>query len=443
MLDELAPILTNGKGKDLLRRLNNSKDVDQALPAEMELALLWAINSLGQIEVEPEWWGDSKRPDAISRSLISGVTTAVEIAATNDNSLSGEAEMDAIALQISEAANRSQSGSGDYLYYHFRETSGYAAGKYYRHRLAPKGFMIDDAMRVAISEWIKSGRCFTERLPLQAEGLHVEIERKAYKQTRFHNISSSMPAEAHSLTDNPLFDLLRRKKRQLKAAPQGTLRLLFLADVGSSLLNRMGKSGWRDPAGRTVPGEEVISHFVRTYRNEIDAVVVFTPTIERPTWLGRDPLGRERKRWTVTFFGTETLALPPAGLERLASVLPAPHYEGYQARSLFRQGSFAPDGRGQYLGMTVTTNGKENLNTIQFPARLLLDLLAGRITEERFRNYLSDGDRNKNLFEIWLNMGMTLSGAEISPRNLDEDDDHIILYFSDDPAARPFSLKRS
>lgn len=92
--------------------------------------------------------------------------------------------------------------------------------------------------------------------------------------------------------------------------------------------------------------------------------------------------------------------------------------------------------------MTVTTNGKENLNTIQFPARLLLDLLAGRITEERFRNYLSDGDRNKNLFEIWLNMGMTLSGAEISPRNLDEDDDHIILYFSDDPAARPFSLKR-
>ena len=74
-----------------------------------------------EIEVEPEWLGDSKRPDAITDSLISGVTTAVEIAATNDNSLSGEADMDAIALQISEAANRSEPGSGDYLYYHYRE----------------------------------------------------------------------------------------------------------------------------------------------------------------------------------------------------------------------------------------------------------------------------------------------------------------------------------
>jgi hypothetical protein len=35
---------------------------------------------------------------------------------------------------------------------------------------------------------------------------------------------------------------------------------------------------------------------------------------------------------------------------------------------------------------------------------------------------------------------MTISGAEMAPRNVDEDDDHLILYFSDDPAARPFTL---
>ena len=54
MLDELAPILDDRKRKDLLARLNHKKKEDQALPAEMELALLWATHSLGEMEVEPE-----------------------------------------------------------------------------------------------------------------------------------------------------------------------------------------------------------------------------------------------------------------------------------------------------------------------------------------------------------------------------------------------------
>lgn len=440
MLDTLAPILSEGKGKDLLRRLNSKKDVDQALPAEMELALLWAIHSLGDLEVEPEWWGDRKRPDAVTDQLVPGTIAAIEIAATSDNSLSGEAEMDAIALQIGDVANHARPGAGNFLYYRFRETSGYDAGKYFRRRLAPKGFKLTDPLQAAISNWIKSGQSATTRLRLTAPGLDVEVEQKSYKQTRYHNIFSTMPAEAHSLDDNPLFDLLRRKKRQLKAATSGTLRLLFVADVGSSLLNRMRSVGWSDPMDRTVSGADVIRHFVRTYAADIDAVVVFSPTVERSAWLGPDPLGRAPKRWTVSYFGTDALPSPPAALERVAAILPSPHYEGYQARSLFRQGSFSPDNHGQYLGMTVTTNAKENRHSIEFPARLLVDLLAGRITEEWFRNYHTNGGRNGNLFAHWLNMGMTLSGAEMAPRSIDEDDDHIILHFSDDPAARPFRL---
>jgi len=55
MLDQIASVLAEGKGKDILGRLNHLKNVEQALPAEMELALLWAIRSLGDLEVEPEW----------------------------------------------------------------------------------------------------------------------------------------------------------------------------------------------------------------------------------------------------------------------------------------------------------------------------------------------------------------------------------------------------
>jgi hypothetical protein len=349
--------------------------------------------------------------------------------------------MDAIARQIGEVANRAKSGVGDYLSYRFGETSGYEDGKYYRRRLAPKDFQLNEIHRAGISSWVASGQSTSIGLQLQAEGLEVVVEHKTYKQVRYHNISSSMPAEAHSLNDNPLFMLLKRKKRQLKAAAQGTLRFLFVADVGSSLLNRMGRQGWSDPVGRTVSGDQIIRHFVRTYAHDVDAVVVFSPTIERPLWFGIDPTERKPKRWSVSLFGTSAVPEMPEALERIAAILPAPHYEGYQARSLFRQGSFSPDRHGQYLGMTVTTNGKENRHSIKFPARLLLDLLAGRITEEWFRNYHTNSGRGVNLFEHWLNMGMTLSSVEMAPRSLDEDDDHIILHFSDDAAARPFKLE--
>lgn len=115
MLDPLAPVLGPEKGRDLLRRLNDPKQVEQALPAEMELALLWTIQSLGDLEIEPEWWGDSRRPDAITDACIEGRTTAIEIAATTDNAISGEEVMDAIAIQVSDVANRANSCAGDYL----------------------------------------------------------------------------------------------------------------------------------------------------------------------------------------------------------------------------------------------------------------------------------------------------------------------------------------
>jgi hypothetical protein len=372
--------------------------------------------------------------------LVQGRTAAIEIAATNDNSLSGEAEMDAIALQIGEVASRAKAGVGDYLSYRFSETSGYDAGKYYRRRLAPKGFQLDDSHRARIAAWVTSGQSASIGLRLQADGFEVVIEHKSYKQTHYHNISSSMPAEAHSLDDNPLFELLKRKKRQLKAATPGTLRILFIADVGSSLLNRIGRFGWSDPVGRTVSGEQIIQHFIESYSKDVDAVVVFSPTIERSSWFGGDPTGRKPKRWSVSMFGTDALSEIPKALDSIAAMIPDPHYEGYQARSLFRQGAFSPNKHGQYLGTIVTTNGKDNRTSIQFPARLLLDLLAGRITEDWFRNYHTNGGRNGNLFAHWLNMGMTMSGAEMAPRSIDEDDDHIILHFSEDPAARPFKL---
>jgi hypothetical protein len=439
MLNELAPMLDAGKGKDLLRRLNNPKSVEQALPAEIELALVWATGRLGSLEIEPEWWGDQKRPDIVTDKLVPGCEAAIEIAATSDNAISGEEEMDAIARQISAAVNEVEKGSGNFLYFSFAEESGFERGQYFRRRMAPKSFELREPIKQALAQWVSSGKSVTQRIRLLDAGLDVTVERKSYPQTRYHNIHSSMPPETHSLEGNPLFGLLRRKKRQLKAAHVDTLRIIFVADVGSTLLRKIG--GGRETYGNqlTFSGSQIISHFVTKYSEDVDAIVVFSPYKDSSGFGETDMIGRRRRRWNVSFFGTSRLVDPPPALESIASSLPAPHYEGYQARSLFRQGSFQPTSRGQYLGMTIkSTTGKDDLR-IEFPARMLLDLLAGRMTEQQFRLLLQPNN-SRNIFEHWLSRGLTISRAEMAPRELDEDDDHLILYFSDDPSARSLNL---
>jgi hypothetical protein len=74
------------------------------------------------------------------------------------------------------------------------------------------------------------------------------------------------------------------------------------------------------------------------------------------------------------------------------------------------------------------------------PARAFLDFLAGRISVDQFRRFMGQRQGESNLFENWLNLGFTLSRIEMAPRNVDEDDDHLVLHFSDDPAARALKL---
>ena len=62
MLDEISPRVENSKVRDLLSRIE-SKEIEQALPAEMELGIVWAIAQLGPAEIEPHWYGQSSLPD--------------------------------------------------------------------------------------------------------------------------------------------------------------------------------------------------------------------------------------------------------------------------------------------------------------------------------------------------------------------------------------------
>jgi hypothetical protein len=446
MLDELANDFQGQKRTDIVKRLND-KRADQALPAEMELALIWAVKSVGAIEVEPEWWPNTSRPDVIADELIFGRKAAIEIAAHEDNSLSGKDEMEAIALQISDCANKAKKYSGDFLFFYFGVDRKYVDNmdfrnrpvplqpmlvrkKYVRFRLAPKGFVLSKEMRAQIEDWVTSSENPAERLILQAHHFHVEVERKSNKQARYYNYHCSMPPETPSLEDNPLFNLLWRKRKQLTAAPPDMLRMIFVADSGSTLLNRIRSFQERDNLGSFVSGTEIIQHFIAKSNGTIDAVVVFCPYSERSV------IGQSSLFWRVTFFHNDKFSELPDSLNRIVSALPAPRYTGDLARQVFRHGEFAPTSGGQYLGWRVEM-GKEG-GEIAISSRVLLDFLAGRISKEQFMRNLPRPPDDQNLFEFWLNKGMTVGYITMEPRSIDDEDDRIVLHFAPDPSAKPF-----
>lgn len=122
MLNELGPWLVPGKAADLLNRLENV-DPDQALPAEFELALSWAVTKTAELEIDRPM--GTRTPDIYSPDLLPGGPFAIDIAAISDVSLSGQALMRRAANIINLTCDQIVKDASAHLHYTFQERSGY------------------------------------------------------------------------------------------------------------------------------------------------------------------------------------------------------------------------------------------------------------------------------------------------------------------------------
>jgi hypothetical protein len=61
---------------------------------------------------------------------------------------------------------------------------------------------------------------------------------------------------------------------------------------------------------------------------------------------------------------------------------------------------------------------------------MMLEFLAGRITQEEFQYFAFRND--KNLFDNWFKMGMTIQSARLEKGGLDEDDDNLVFDMEPD-----------
>jgi hypothetical protein len=424
MLDDLAPLLTQPKANDLLARLEH-KNARDALAAEVELGLLWSIRQVADLEIDPVLRNSLSRPDALSHKLFGDAGPAViEITALSDDTFSGENHMERAANIICQFSNKVRRRSGEHLHFRFLEARGYDRGLYRRTRRITPDFALTSELQEVLRTWLQAPNWpNSTTIRLTDSQIDVVIQWKQYVHPHGRTFST-MPAVAYHEEDNPVFKALKRKERQLSGTPDGTLKCIFLGDAGCRMLRELKPLGVQE-----VCGEQVIKHFL--LRSSVDVVAVFSPY--RSSQLFQAP-GSHSPQWKVNLF-TRTAVPGKANcalIKKMVADMPRPQLEGYQARSWHQQGMFNPQGKGIYLGCKMTS--KSSSISISISARMVVELLAGRITQQQFQN-LAFGE-GQNQFDHQFKRGMTIQSARLEKGGLDEDDDCLVFEMEPDFGAQ-------
>lgn len=433
MIDELSPFLDVEKRKDLVKRLN-SKDSEQSLGAEAELLIAWSLREF-DLEIEPVWWAPPKCPDMYVEGLIADIPLVIEVTAFADAAVSGEDVMDHCAQALIALANEEKKGFGEYLYFHFAETSNYHRGRNERGIAASRDYRPSDFTRQKVAEWINSSLSEKQRLRIEDAGLVVEVEIRRYKQIRYHNYHVSRPPRTYSDTRNPLYRRLVDKSKQLRDAPSGVLRTIFLIEAGSRFLADVNKAHRWAGVEQYSTAQQIIQKFIQDKSDKVDSVVVFVPTKHYRRSIGS---GSERdSSWQVAVFGHDnpvnnTLS---SALEMLTSVLPNPRLDGFNARSLIRQKAMSYDARGWYLSWRWSM--KDDKCTYRMSARAFQDFLAQRIDEKQFRHFVG-AEKDGPSIGRFLEQGYTIQDIRFESGGTDEDDDYVVFELALDAAASPF-----
>lgn len=422
MFDDLIGVAAPAQ---FIGRLND-KRFENALPAEAELALVWAASRLGGFESEPKWYSPKGRlPEGISTELFPGHDTVFDVKAVSDRAIPGVVGMRTISAKLVEGANKARKGSGRNLSFFFFERSDYRNPKLHRSIHAPPKHVLGEAALATLAAFVRSSPQEGSHVDIVDGELIVRVTWKPGMHPLF-NYRSSTVNEIFDPYDNYIAAALCEKARQLRSPDFTGLKGVLLADVGSATLKRLKGI---DQLGRSASGSKIIQRHLDKPDGGLDFVCVFSPRAETSMWQ------QTRHFWQVTAFVRSGLQLPMEGLRALAAQLPAPRFDGYQLEHLHEQRLFGEQSHGWYLGSRMSSNTVDQKMTATFSARALHEFLAGRIDGDRLRESMIG---LTTAFEYQLARGHTIQGARIVPGGIDEDDDLIELTFAPDPAASAF-----
>ena len=418
MLNEFSPHVDQAKLRAIAKSLE-SKNSKTALAHEAELAFLWALTKTVKATIEPIFHETTRRPDAFVADLFPSAPVVIDVRAISDDSFSGKEHMNRSAEIVIHFANSMRRRSGHRLRFEFGETSYYRNGRYHRVRLVDPNFSLTPSMKSTLRRWLAAPDWPNPRQVRITEGNTDVVITCHERPVHPHNRTCCrMPAVAYHLEDNPVYKALKRKAGQFAKLDRKNLRCVILFDTGSYLLRQLRPFG----GVRELGGEAIIWHALQ--KLHIDIVCVFSPTYDRPLGVFDSHLNR-KIIWRFRYFDARG-NMPSSEyqlLEYVASQLPRPALEGYQARSLHEQGVFKPGGTFGRLPAKVEWRSNGTM-TIKVSAKRIHLLLAGKLSAEEFAE---ETFRGENPFASRLAQGLAIQSVSLETGGLDEDDDYVVF----------------
>lgn len=233
-------------------------------------------------------------------------------------------------------------------------------------------------------------------------------------------------------TDNPIYARLQAKEDQLRTAPEHALRVVILCDAGCQAMQKQAFS--------TNQSADQIAYAFLRQSNVIDIVLLVSVDAQTP-------MDMHNRRYAIQARIASAPAIqgtrrdPIAGaavreyLDRALKHLPVPVLDAHNAALRIDQPT---PGRGT-LGISMGST------RIRLSARVVLELLAGKISYEEFQRtygwHPASERVHSNPFAQALDRGQLFSAASVDPGG-DADDDWLVFNFgTPDPAAGPFRIK--
>jgi hypothetical protein len=431
MLSDLAAVVGTETVQNTVQRLNGDS-VQSALPAEVELAFIWAVSRLGPVETEPVWWGDT-HPDLLTSCLVDGRDVVLDIAGVAN----GDSNDELMARQSHELvvyANQIRRGFGQKLFMTFLPERGYRSGRYV-NRLKGNGSTstITPQIKTQLSHWILTGAWEKARLDLIDDALAVQVEASPVRRSG-RNYRSSLISSFDDIRKNPIYSMLKRKRDQLKNDYFRGLRGVAVFDLGSDSIQRKGLQHTWEPVFEY---HDAIRQFFEDKRSGLDFVLVIAAESKPSTdWRVADFIDGRNLFWRVEVISRPGLLMDTAGIEAAVSFLPPPSRLGYAARQAARSARSGSGTVRRYRN-TIWSWERGVSTKISFSSGALVDFLAGRISEQQFREKTGFKLEDSRLLGR-LSQGKTVRSLSFESGGLDADDDRITIELDEDPSVSDF-----
>lgn len=421
LIFENSEFLSKSQTKDHLRRLNKSDEF--FLDVEWEVVLLNAFSKVGRV-VHERKFNNGPTPDILFNSLADPNQTFLgEIATVSDRGLNELYPVEALQDRLIEIAQQ-HNIYPNYLHVHI---GGHNARKFAASKpeiKIPTRLNFDKVIfNEAFQEFIKE----IKESPSAQRSYRVWNQNTAiliiYNPNERYSVTTHPSyTQIQSLVQNTVYNRLEYKAGRLASTNYEGPLAVILCDGGCSLLKTRSDL-------ESYGLGDVIRYFLRSHPY-IGFVLIFNVDHQvdcRPPNTVKFTLYRGESFGTV---GNEILK----SLDGLNEAFPLPERDALNAVYLLKNSR--PHEGDSFYGKFNVSHDK-----IRISARAVLELLAGRLTQENFfwvHHFISR--KNElfppiNPFEIKLKQGRVITAVEVEPGEAERDDDWLVIKFSEPPVS--------